>query len=149
MTLFFTGLTSFGLGDFGLFHVRLIFSSPNAYLFIVGVFIAVFPKFAQNLMLFLLSDPSRNLIRPDAQLQIKRRKNQLGEILCTDFQDMLVLASTVSSRYYNCFTDGSTSFSIQYFRLATTKGYGVLKWGLLLSGDEPQEPIKVEEYLHY
>jgi hypothetical protein len=33
----------------------------------------------------------------------------LHEILCTDSQDMLVLSSTVASRYYNCCTDGSTS----------------------------------------
>jgi hypothetical protein len=34
---------------------------------------------------------------------------QLPEILCTDSQDMLVLSSTVTSHYYNCCTDGSTS----------------------------------------
>jgi hypothetical protein len=34
---------------------------------------------------------------------------QLREILYTDFQDMLVLLSTVAARYYNCCTDGSTS----------------------------------------
>jgi hypothetical protein len=33
---------------------------------------------------------------------------QLCEILYTDSQDMLVLSSTVASRYFNCYTDGST-----------------------------------------
>jgi hypothetical protein len=57
-----------------------------------------------------LSDPSRNSIRQDTQLQIKGRKKsarpfQLREILYTDSQDMLVVAW----RYYNCCTDGNTS----------------------------------------
>jgi hypothetical protein len=34
---------------------------------------------------------------------------QLNEILHTDSQEMPVLSSTVASRYYNCYTDGSSS----------------------------------------
>jgi hypothetical protein len=33
----------------------------------------------------------------------------LREILYIDSKDMLVLASTVASSYYNCCTDGNTS----------------------------------------
>jgi hypothetical protein len=35
------------------FHVRLILSSPKACLIIVRVSVALFPRFAQHLMLFL------------------------------------------------------------------------------------------------
>jgi hypothetical protein len=57
-----------------------------------------------------LSDPSQNHIRPDTQLQTKGCKKisssiELREILYTDSQGMLVLSSTVVSRYYNCCTD--------------------------------------------
>jgi hypothetical protein len=51
---------------------------------------------------------------PDKRLQINDAKKniststQLREILYAGFQDMLVLSSTVASRYYNCCTDGST-----------------------------------------
>jgi hypothetical protein len=42
-------------------------------------------------------------------LQLSSPVVTLREILYTDSQDMLVLSSTVVSRYYNCCTDSSTS----------------------------------------
>jgi hypothetical protein len=62
-----------------------------------------------------LSDPSPNRIRPDTRLEMKGRKEgsststQLRENLYIDSQDMLVLSSTVASRYYNCCTTSRTS----------------------------------------
>jgi hypothetical protein len=60
-----------------------------------------------------VSGPSRNRIRPCTRLHTKERKNQsilpAALILYTDSQDMLVLSSTVASRYHNYCTDDSTS----------------------------------------
>jgi hypothetical protein len=61
-----------------------------------------------------LSDPSQNRIRPDIRFQIKELKRNsisthLREILYTDSQDMLVLSSTVASRYHKCCTEGIAS----------------------------------------
>jgi hypothetical protein len=54
MTFLFTYLTLFGLGEFVICHsntrVGLMFSSPNACLTIARVSIALFSKFAQNLI---------------------------------------------------------------------------------------------------
>jgi hypothetical protein len=48
--------------------------SPNACLVSARVSVALVPRFAHNLMLFILSDPSRSRLRPDTRLQIKGRK---------------------------------------------------------------------------
>jgi hypothetical protein len=59
--------------------------------------------------------PSRDRIRPHTYTTPNKRMyeistcTQLHEILYTDYQDVLVLSSTIASRYYNCSTDGSTS----------------------------------------
>jgi hypothetical protein len=45
-----------------IFHVWLMFSSPNACLIIVRVSVPYFPRFAQNSMAVSFSDPSRNHI---------------------------------------------------------------------------------------
>jgi hypothetical protein len=44
-----------------------------------------------------------------SHLQIICASAHLLEMLCSNSQDMLVLSSTVASRYYNCHTYGSTS----------------------------------------
>jgi hypothetical protein len=54
-----------------------------------------------------LSGPSRNRITSDTRLQIKGRKEwanapKLRVLLYTDPKNMLILPSTVTSRYYNC-----------------------------------------------
>jgi ABC-type dipeptide/oligopeptide/nickel transport system permease subunit len=53
LTLLFTCLAFFGLGEFGLSHWELMLSSLNAFLINSRVSVALFPRFAQNLMLFL------------------------------------------------------------------------------------------------
>jgi hypothetical protein len=59
-------------------HVRLMFSSVNACLIIARVSIALFLRFAQNLMHTRCSfvDQSQNCTRPDIRLKIKGRTNQ-------------------------------------------------------------------------
>jgi hypothetical protein len=64
--------------------------SPTVGLIIARVSIELFPKFTQNLMLFLC-----------------RIHREISSRLQLDFQDMLVLSSAVASRYYNCCKDGS------------------------------------------
>jgi hypothetical protein len=61
-----------------------------------------------------LLSPLRNCIRLETLLQIKGCKKLAHApsstwILYSDCQDLLVLSSTVASRYYYCCTDGSTS----------------------------------------
>jgi hypothetical protein len=94
-TLLSARLASYGLCEFQLATLTRVygsrFLSPTVGLIIARVSIETFTKFAQN-----LSDPSRNLIKPDTGLHI-------------DFNDMLVLSSIVVWRYYNCRKDGSTS----------------------------------------
>jgi hypothetical protein len=73
-----------------------------------------FPRICTQFVAFPLSDPLQNRIRLDTQLQIKGRKKiststQLREMLYTNSQDMIVLSTTVASRYYNCCTNGSSS----------------------------------------
>jgi hypothetical protein len=82
-TLFFICLAFFGLGDFGLAiqtpfktWVRFMLSSPRR---LSSHFKGLRRNFSETCTKFdaySLSDPSQNLIRPDARLQIKGRKNQ-------------------------------------------------------------------------
>jgi hypothetical protein len=81
------------------FCVRLMLSSPNACLIIARVSVALFPRFAQNLMLFHC-DSSQTALD---QVHDSKRKDvkistytQLSELLYTDCQDMLVLSSTIA-----------------------------------------------------
>jgi hypothetical protein len=46
---------------------------------------------------------------PNKRMQKISTSTELKKILDTRSQDMLVLSSTVASRYYNCWIDGSTS----------------------------------------
>jgi hypothetical protein len=87
------------------FHAPLTLSSLNASPIIARISVALFPRFAQNFMLFLCR-PSRNLIRPRTGLQTKRCKKSVPAPRCvhTISRDMLV-----ASRNYICCTDGSTS----------------------------------------
>jgi hypothetical protein len=52
-------------------------------------------------------------MRPDTRFQINRSKKSARpsscEILYTDSQNMLVLSTTIASRYYKCCTEYSTS----------------------------------------
>jgi hypothetical protein len=101
LILLFTRLDFFGLGES---------QSGPELLSITARVVTLFSRFAQNLVLLLcVIHPE---IPSDVRPQIKGRKHQyitqLREILYTDSQDMLVLSSIVTSRYYSC-TDGSTS----------------------------------------
>jgi hypothetical protein len=50
---------------------------PNACIIIARITIAIFPRFSQNLVLFLFfSNTSRIRTRPDTRLQIRVRKSQ-------------------------------------------------------------------------
>jgi hypothetical protein len=94
-------------------RVRIILSSPKAYIIIVRVSVAFFSEICTKFYAVPFSDRSQNRIRPDARLRKKdakiRTSTQLRQSLNIDSQGMLVLSSTVASRYYNCCTDGSTS----------------------------------------
>jgi hypothetical protein len=97
-------------------NIRLgsCFLSPTVCLISARVSVEFLSEICTKSDAVPLSDPSRNLIRPDTRLQIRgtweiRTSTQLREILYTDFQDMLVLSPTGTSRYYNCCKDGSTS----------------------------------------
>jgi hypothetical protein len=108
----FFGFRELWLSEYGLL------SSPNARIIIASVSVGLFPRYCPTFDDVLLSDPLRNRIRPDARLQITESKKKISTsiqmcgILYTDFigsKNMLVLLSTVASRYYNCCTDSSTT----------------------------------------
>jgi hypothetical protein len=67
-----------------------------------------FSEICTKFVAHLLSDPTRNRIRPDTRLQIKDIKistsTQPHEILYTNSKDMLVLLFAVASRFYKCCT---------------------------------------------
>jgi hypothetical protein len=84
LSLLFTCLAYFDIGEFGLFQWKLMISSLNACLIIARVPVALFLTFAHNLMLFLC-----RIHREITSGQIKGRKKiitstQLHEMLCTD-----------------------------------------------------------------
>jgi putative salt-induced outer membrane protein YdiY len=69
-----------------------------------------FSEFCTKFDAVPLWDTSRNRTRQDKRLQIKGRKESALPFSClTDFQIILALSSTLAQRYYNYFTDGSTS----------------------------------------
>jgi hypothetical protein len=68
LTLLFTCLALFGLGQFGL-------SSPNACLINVRDSVALFRRFAKKFDAHWLLGPLRNRNRPDTRLKIKGRKS--------------------------------------------------------------------------
>jgi hypothetical protein len=75
-------------------------SSPNAYLAIARVFVALFSRFAQNFTMFLcpiLHELHQvRYTTEDKRTQKIRTSTQLRESLCTGSQDMLVLSSDVA-----------------------------------------------------
>jgi hypothetical protein len=91
----------------------LMLSSPNACLIIATASLTLFSKICTKSDEHSLADALRNRIRPNTWSQIWYKENsmytQQHEILYTDSQDMLVLSSTVTSRYYNCCRDSSIS----------------------------------------
>jgi hypothetical protein len=112
LTLLFICLTFSDLGEFGLsvygyaFFPEFLFNHHHGLR-------CIFPDICTKSDAVPLSDPLRICMRPDTWLQIKeckqiRTSTQLYEISYTDFQDVLVLSSTIASHYYNCCTDGST-----------------------------------------
>jgi hypothetical protein len=93
-----------------------MFSSPNACLIIATVPVAFVRDVHKIWSIFpvTLSDPSRNRIRSDKQLQIKWCKKAEHPAICVKFwtltpQDTIILSSTVSSHYCNCCIDRSIS----------------------------------------
>jgi hypothetical protein len=66
------------------FHVWLMLSSPNACLIIAWFSVALFPTFTQNLMLFLLLDPSWNRIRAHTRPKIKGIKKSANPTSCVE-----------------------------------------------------------------
>jgi hypothetical protein len=119
LALLVTCLAFFGLGKFGLLHLEYCcFVSLASASFPECLFNhchglrRTFPRFAQHLM-----DTLCGVHREIASGQIHDSKlkdvkigtsTQLREILYTVSEDMLLVSSTVASRYYNCYTDGST-----------------------------------------
>jgi hypothetical protein len=72
-------------------------------------FSEIFTKF-DALPLFFCHEIASGQTHDCKQKDVKlSTSTQLREILYTDSQDMLVLSSTVVSRYYNCCADGSIS----------------------------------------
>jgi hypothetical protein len=112
LALLFTCLAFFGLGEFGL-SVYGSLSFPNACLNIVRVSVALFQRFAQNVMHIhcrIHCEIAPGQIHDSKWKDVKiNMSTQLREILYTNSQDMLVLSCTVASRYYNYCTDGGTS----------------------------------------
>jgi hypothetical protein len=88
-------------------------SSTNTWLIIDRVPAAHFPRSAQNLMLFLCEIHGEiqqaRYTTPNKMTLNIRTSTQLREILYSGSQDMVVLSTTVASRYYNFCTDGSAS----------------------------------------
>jgi hypothetical protein len=70
LSLFFTCLAYFGLWQLEL-SVYVMYHFPESFLIIARFSVVIFPRFSQNLMLFL---SSRNRIRPNIRLQIKGRR---------------------------------------------------------------------------
>jgi hypothetical protein len=89
--------------------------SPNACLIIDTVSVAHFPRFAQNLMLFLCRIHCEVASgQPDILLQIRGRKNQHDHPHAWNLARWFpryatILPSTVASRCYNYSRDGSIS----------------------------------------
>jgi hypothetical protein len=84
---------------------------PDACLITARVSVALFPKFAHNLM-----HTRCRIHREIASGQIHGSKwndvkistpTQLRAMLYTNSQDVLVLSSAVASRYYNCCTESN------------------------------------------
>jgi hypothetical protein len=97
-------------------------SSPNAYLIIARVSVAIFRRSAQRFDAHSLSDPSRNRIRPDTDFQIKGRKESARPRSCVNSVHWLprcarTISSTVASRCYNCRSDDNTSTRSYAYRL--------------------------------
>jgi uncharacterized membrane protein len=108
-----TSLSPFRSRWIWTFRVRLKFSSANPCPIISRVSITLFPRFAQNLM-HARCHIDRGIAADQIHdIQIKWCKNYHFHWAAWNFvhvsQYMLVLTSTVASRYYNCCTDGSTS----------------------------------------
>jgi hypothetical protein len=75
-----------------------MFCSPNAYLIIAKVSVAPFPRFAQNLMLFLCRihrEIASGQIHDSKQKDVEVSTSiQMREMLYTDSQHMLVVIYT-------------------------------------------------------
>jgi hypothetical protein len=105
-----TSLTFFGLGEWTS-HVQLMAEHfSNHCQSLCRTFSEICTKFDA----VPLSDPSRNIMRPDTWLQRKGRKKSAPPLSCVNVCTLtptinLVLSPTVASRYYNCCTAGSTS----------------------------------------
>jgi hypothetical protein len=110
LTLLFTcpAFFFFGFSKFGLSVHGSCFLPQSRCQGLCDTSSEIFRKFDA----VALTDPSQNHIRPNTQLQIKAVKistsAQLREILYTDWQDVLVVSSSIASRYYYCCRDGST-----------------------------------------
>jgi hypothetical protein len=85
-----------------------VFAHFHACVIIARVPISHFPSLAQNVMHTRCRIHRESLDSEQRDIKIGI-PTQLREMLCNDSQNMLVLSSTVASRYYNCCTDGSTS----------------------------------------
>jgi hypothetical protein len=93
--------------------VQLMLSARNAFLIIARVSVAFFPRFAHNLSCSFVGSIAKphqaRCTTPNKRTYKISTSTQLRKILYTDSKDMLILSSTVASRYYNCCTDGSFS----------------------------------------
>jgi hypothetical protein len=95
LTLLFICLTFFRSGWVWIFRVRLMLTSLNTYLMIARVSIALLPRFAQTLMLFLC-----HIHREIARLKRRERNNQHVHPAARNFEHRLLIYD--STIIYRC-----------------------------------------------